>query len=87
MIGSSDLPGLAAGTGGGWQLNFVGTLLGPEGSNFWFDASSGRSFHQTASWWCAFVVCRLGVGGDVWVEHRPYLENCTVDASIFVAKL
>jgi hypothetical protein len=56
----------------------LGTLLGPEGS---VDSSSGRpaSNHEDDL-----------VGGEHGVRSRPYLENCTVDASIkqiFVVKL
>jgi hypothetical protein len=48
-------------------------------------SSSGQPFHQTP---LVVPLLRAGwVGGGAGVEHRPYLENCTVDASIFVAKL
>ncbi len=80
-------PGFPGWGGNGWWWVglVVGTLLGPEGA----DASSDR----------ASVVRRLprspgfsggvglGVRGEYGARVRPYLENCTVDASIFVAKL
>ena len=64
----------------GW--GFVGTLLGPEGTGFGLVSSRpfGRWFGillpcTAPGWVCAGVV----------VGCRPYFENCTVDASIFVA--
>jgi len=58
--------------GGGW-CGCGGTLLGPEGSVAlcWVAGFSG-----VALWLLAFVV-----GGCL---VRPYVENLTVDASIFV---
>ena len=57
----------------------VGTLLGPEGA----EALSARSpVERRPSHFGARAV-RDGRGE----RDRPYLENCTVDASIFVAKL
>ena len=42
------------------------------------------------SWsWCSYqftLCCGVGVGGAVGIGVRVLFENCTVDASIFVAK-
>ena len=57
----------------------VGTLLGPEGAVAPFGPSS---VERRPSYFGARAV-RDGPGE----RDRPYLENCTVDASIFVAKL
>src|SRR4249919_3257074 len=71
----------------GVALRF-GTLLGPEGSG---ESSSLRPFHSARA-----GRGRLGEGGPTRVErprvlevrddqrdrHHPFLENCTVDASI-----
>ena len=51
----------------------LGTLLGPEGPNVLLLREWGRGFFRTATCW-------LGVSGW-WC--RPYVENYTVDASIF----
>ena len=71
------------GTGGGGGV-VVGTLLGPEGA----DASSDHSsaVRRLPRPWL-FAGVGLGVRGDDGGWDCPYLENCTVDASIFVAKL
>ena len=73
------------GRGGCWWI--VGTLLGPERTGiggavrfpFLFVSFSGPACCQTA----ATVV---GVGGGVGLVFGLLFENCTVDASIFVAK-
>ena len=61
-----------------------GTLLGPEGSGV-FACSSVRTVPagRTAA---SFLASGLGgvVGAGVWCRFRPYFENYTVDASIFV---
>jgi hypothetical protein len=76
---------VGVGTGSGWQWWAVGALLGPEGSNvFPFDVFFGPILVSNRR----RDLCRSGAGRRSelgWV--RPYLENCTVDASIFVAKL
>jgi hypothetical protein len=60
-----------------------GTLLGPEGSG----ASSGAFCSGLTCWPYRLISCVGGVvGGLVVVGFRPYFENYTVDASIFVAK-
>ena len=65
---------------GGWVV--LGTLLGPEGSGASFSSSVGPHLLSVPPW------VPLGVWG--WrarvVGFRPYFENYTVDASIFVAK-
>lgn len=76
---SSSLWGWAAGTGSIRQLGIVGTLLGPEGSDESLMSSIGPTLVANRR------LCAGRRGGVGWV--RPYLENCTVDASIFVAKL
>ena len=45
-----------------------------------------QSSHRTAR---GHALCGvwLWVCGESWWRVRPYFENCTVDASIFVAKL
>jgi hypothetical protein len=71
----------STGNGRGWNSEAArpapGTLLGPEGTGLpdltRTDTPANRSSTS----------CRRGSGA----ESRPYLENCTVDASIFVAKL
>jgi hypothetical protein len=72
------------GSVGSWWLGWVvsGTLLGPEGS----DAGS-------AFLWASLLSCTGGLpfllgwffGGGLVVGCRPYFENYTVDASIFVS--
>ncbi len=59
----------------------VGTLLGPEGTTLWWGFLWGD---------CCMVTELHPVGVLVvavvwWV--RAFVENCTVDASIFVVKL
>ena len=57
----------------------LGTLLGPEGSVALCVDSLRDDSRRTASW--------SDVRGEVEPDPRPHLENCTVDASIFVVKL
>lgn len=81
----------------GWVAGVRGTLLGPEGVRLSRLVGScavvlvgivvgGSAGGTDRSWWrTAFP---LGGGGFRRVGWgRPYVENCTVDASIFVAKL
>jgi hypothetical protein len=65
----------------GWVVS--GTLLGPEGSG----VSSG-AFCSGLTCWPYWLLPGLWtvVGGLAVVGFRPYVENYTVDASIFVAK-
>ena len=62
----------------------VNTLLGPERtsslSGFFLDRSArhGLVFHTAGG---------AGFGGGLWVVGWLFVENCTVDASIFVVKL
>lgn len=60
-----------------------GTLLGPEGPGVLLDSQRGRPSVEPLAFVFVTVVGRHRGG----VGLRPYLENCTVDASIFVAKL
>ena len=62
-----------------------GTLLGPEGAGSSVDhgglagpRAAGQALVRTA---------RVSAYAVRWACLRPYLENCTVDASIFVVKL
>jgi len=63
---------------------FVGTLLSFEGAGLepTFTAVDGR--HRSG---IHFLRTAPPGGSTRWVrmDRRPYLENCTVDASIFVA--
>ena len=75
---------------GGWGTwwvvdEVVGTLLGPEGTG-------PSALRERCGWGCCFWGGLLvrhtagvgsGAGGGCGVGHRPYVENCTVDASIF----
>ena len=69
---------------GTWVHRWVvlGTLLGPEGSGVQLVFSSGLTGFRTGA------ASALGVGVSCWrvrvVGFRPYVENYTVDASIFV---
>ena len=81
-VGSASTAALPlGGLCGTWVAGWVvfGTLLGPEGSG----ASSSFSSGFTC---CPYRVCPLcGVCRRVRVVgFRPYVENYTVDASIFV---
>src|ERR1035437_1820588 len=66
---------------GKWRIGWVvsGTLLGPEGSGVFCSGFSVRAL-------LAGVLLPFGVVALVCVGFRPYFENYTVDASIFVAK-
>ena len=69
--------------GAAWNLeqeqgSASGTLLGPEGSSN--HSSTGHPPPRTAS-----VGIRRWQASTRW-RRRPYLENYTVDASIFVAR-
>ena len=73
---------------GGWErvvagAGVVGTLLGPEGA----DASSDRPSAVRPPLDLHMVLVGVVVRGEDVGWDCPYLENCTVDASIFVAKL
>ena len=68
----------------------LGTLLGPEGTST--PLLGGPSWQRL--WLGSHHIERLqparrsGCGTRwLWWLIRPYFENCTVDASIFVAKL
>ncbi len=72
-----------------------GTLLGPEGpgkrSNLSDDGLRTGCDDQRRGRF-ARTDPRMNhsprrAGTEQWAEFRPHLENCTVDASIFVAKL
>ncbi len=77
---------------GGWSS----TLLGPEDSDTrWVivgTRTSSLAGRLVGGWWGVVGPSEtsdryLVVVGDVLlVDSRPYVENCTVDASIFVAK-
>ncbi len=58
-----------------------GTLLGPEGTagDGWDFGRIGPALHRTVR------LCAGQAVGRGW--GRPFFENCTVDASIFVVKL
>ena len=68
-----------------------GALLGPEGSAGW-SVTLGRCLRggvSSVAVWSSSVGCRVCVGARgvlrrVGVRVRPYFENCTVDASIFI---
>jgi hypothetical protein len=62
-----------------------GTLLGPEGTGGFSRVSSGGpAFRQTALVRCPLLGVSGGVGGGCGVGVCSLLENCIVDASIFV---
>ena len=61
----------------------LGTLLGPEGSAALRVDSLRDDSRRTAS--TSDVLA--DVRGEIESHPRPHLENCTVDASIFVVKL
>jgi hypothetical protein len=72
---------------------WCGTLLGPEGMSIhccggWrpLVEGCGLAVISTVRFVAGFRVW-LWVRGELWWRVRPYFENCTVDASIFVAKL
>jgi hypothetical protein len=84
---------LSVGVGktGGERDDRLGALLGPEGTSapddgvaLWREVVQGvvapNGPHQGP-------VVRGGVRGESGGMSCPYFENCTVDASIFVAKL
>lgn len=63
----------------------INTLLGPEGTSIELvflgsnrQAWPGSTYRGTCGFW-------FGVG--LWVVGWLFVENCTVDASIFVVKL
>jgi hypothetical protein len=86
-----------------WGVGSSNTLLGPEGTGVmpWTSEPTGSSAAGPPLRGCGggggFGADRTGIStrtgglrvGRRWVgcRDRPYLENCTVDASIFVAKL
>jgi len=87
-VSAAGTPVFVAGwkvVGGSWGC--VGTLLGPEGTGVgclaflavcWSNVVRRlSSLYGPAFWW-------WGARG-LWMGRCPYLENCTVDASIFVA--
>ena len=93
---ASTGPSFFGGAGEGSRVVVVsGTLLGPEGSGSLFGASllgrvTGLGLHRLVE---PFRLCvSPGVCGGWWgwgrrrcaVGDRPYVENYTVDASIFV---
>ena len=86
----------AGGSGTRWGVGEApGTLLGPEGSGesllrVVLDGLSDPHCGRTATRSAPGRPC-LGCGGGVvgagCVGGRPFFENCTVDASIFVAQV
>src|SRR3954452_1741451 len=70
----------------------VGTLLSPEGAELSalrrssFPASAGSATLNTSDRFGPRTAPHRCTRGSS-AAGRPYLENCTVDASIFVAKL
>ena len=78
-----------AGTSGSSFIEYVGTLLSPEGAELRPQATrrseqSGRvkAYLRPAS--RSPNGAFSGVRGGYIELGRPYLENCTVDASIFI---
>ena len=63
-----------------WVGEWSGTLLGPEGSGLARSVSSA-ALHLFE----LLATCVVGQRG-LWWGFRPYFENYTVDASIFVAR-
>src|SRR3954451_6383601 len=71
-----------------------GALLGPEGAGHLRGGrpQPGCRWHFVPAAWetdrsSARTTRTCGHAAMSWDRARPYLENCTVDASIFVAKL
>lgn len=72
------------------------TLLGPEDSDTpWVvvgTRTSSLAGHLVGGWWGVVGPSKTSdrylvvVGDGLSLDSRPYVENCTVDASIFVAK-
>ena len=76
LFGLGGSPGwlvrpLAAWNAGSWGSTRPSTLLGPEGTAAWPPRPGPVTY------------AHVGDGG----RDRPYLENCTVDASIFCSDL
>jgi hypothetical protein len=87
-VSTASLWGGEAGVGWGGRL---GTLLGPEGTSI--PSCAGVTL-VARLWLGGHHIERLQLGRRsgcgtrwLWWLIRPYFENCTVDASIFVAKL
>ena len=79
--------GLPFGVGQGkWLTGWVvpGTLLGPEGSGVFCPALQCGPFLLVVPPWFLGFGLGVVVGAGVWFRFRPYFENYTVDASIFV---